>query len=381
MPRRSERRSLQADIFCRVVDNYGDIGVCWRLARRLAHGHGWSVRLWVDDLRTFSRLVPEVADMSGHGRIRGIDIFHWTTSPPQPCPSPGDVVIEAFACDTPPAFAARLGPRHVWLNLEYLSAEDWVASCHALPSPQPGGLTKYFFFPGFTPDTGGLLREPGLLRERDAFQASPASKAAFLAAAGVPAGPLAQALEGHADLVSVFCYRDAPLSRLHALLSARPRPAVMLLADGVAPQWHAGQHGSLHIVRLPFFEQDDYDRLLWAADINFVRGEDSFVRAQWAGRPLVWHIYPQADSAHIDKLSAWLDRYPAPPGVAALHEAWNGATSPDDVGPALAAVLHPSVLADWTRRAALWSRTLAHGPELADAISDFCAHRLECGVR
>ena len=38
------------DIFCSVVDNFGDIGVCWRLARRLSAGLGQQVRLWVDDL-------------------------------------------------------------------------------------------------------------------------------------------------------------------------------------------------------------------------------------------------------------------------------------------------------------------------------------------
>ena len=36
------------DVFCRVVDNYGDAAVCWRLARQLADEHGARVRLWID---------------------------------------------------------------------------------------------------------------------------------------------------------------------------------------------------------------------------------------------------------------------------------------------------------------------------------------------
>ena len=40
-----------------------------------------------------------------------------------------------------------------------------------------------------------------------------------------------------------------------------------------------------------------------------VRGEDSFVRAQWAALPFVWQAYPQADAAHLTKVAAFLDRY------------------------------------------------------------------------
>ncbi len=368
--------ALKADIFCRIVDNFGDIGVCWRLARRLAHGHGWRVRLWVDDLGSFARLVPDVAGISGHGQVQGIEIVHWQQPMPSSLLSPGDVVIEAFACDPPPDFVSQLGKAQVWLNLEYLSAEAWIESCHGLPSPQPGGLLKYFFFPGFTPGSGGLLREPGLLQERDAFQACPQTRIRFLVDAGVPEALANLAMDGQADLVSVFCYPDAPVSQLHGMLAQRDRAAVLLLAGGAAPYLAAGAHGAAHVVRLPFFSQEGYDRLLWAADVNFVRGEDSFVRAQWAGKPLVWHIYPQQDAAHIDKLSSWLARYPTLPQVAAAHGAWNGECAPDDVGPALAAALDADTLREWGCRARDWSLSLARNPELADAVATFCRHRL-----
>ena len=45
------------DIFCKVIDNYGDMGVCWRLAADLA-SRAHRVRLWVDDLAALSWMAP-----------------------------------------------------------------------------------------------------------------------------------------------------------------------------------------------------------------------------------------------------------------------------------------------------------------------------------
>ena len=73
----------------------------------------------------------------------------------------------------------------------------------------------------------------------------------------------------------------------------------------------ARTRGALTVRVLPFVPQDDYDRLLWACDVNFVRGEDSFVRAQWAGQPFLWHIYLQDENLHHVKLRAFLQRYAA----------------------------------------------------------------------
>ena len=64
--------------------------------------------------------------------------------------------------------------------------------------------------------------------------------------------------------------------------------------------------------------QHDFDHLLWACDLNFVRGEDSLVRALWAGQPFVWQIYPQHDDAHHAKLEAFLDWLEAPASLRAL---------------------------------------------------------------
>jgi uncharacterized repeat protein (TIGR03837 family) len=386
--------SLRADLFCRVVDNYGDIGVCWRLARRLAQGPGWRMRLWVDDLRAFARIQPGIDPAAARQRHAGVEIVHWQETAPVPLPAPGDVVIEAFACDPPAGFvdamrAPAAGPAHgagasappVWINLEYLSAEDWVESFHTLPSQRTDGLVKYFFFPGFTPATGGLLREPGLAAERDALQASRESQNGFLRRLGLDEAALAMHRQG-ARVLSLFCYPSAPADALAQALRLRPDPALMLVPEGVAPGLDAHAGGALRIARVPFVAQPDFDRLLWCADLNFVRGEDSFVRAAWAARPLVWQIYPQDGGAHLEKLEAWLARYPAPETARALARAWNeGGRDRDATAPGLADALEAALAEPawgaWRAAAHAWDAEQASGPDLADNLAIFCAEKLK----
>lgn len=364
---------MQADIFCRVVDNYGDIGVCWRLARRLAHGRGWDVRLWVDDLASFARIQPGIDANAARQAFQDIDIVRWTDTPDAALAA-RDVVIEAFACDPPGAFLDSMRQRHpAWINLEYLSAEAWVESCHGLPSQRPDGLVKHFFFPGFTPATGGLLREPGLTAERDAFQADPEAQAAFLRRLGVAEPLLSQRRHG-ARAVSLFCYPSAPVDGLAQALAADARPALLLAPEGVAPGLEAAcaRPGGPAVARLPFMAQPDFDRVLWCADLNLVRGEDSFVRAAWAARPLVWQIYPQEENVHLEKLDAWLARYPAPETAAAAIRAWNlpdAGAAADAIGAALA----PAAWQAWTQAAREWDAAQAARPDLAENLADFCA--------
>lgn len=330
------------DIFCNVVDNYGDIGVTWRLARQLAAEHGLQVRLWVDDLSSLQRLAPEIAAAAPQQMCCGVEVGHWGKR--FPVVTPADVVIEAFACELPESYIAAMAAREqkpVWINLEYLSAEDWVAGCHSLASPHPRlPLTKYFFFPGFTQLTGGLLREEGLLQRRQAFQQDSAALDAYWQSLGLPARAQEEVR------ISLFGYENQALPGLLEAWAAASHPITCLVPEGrvlgdvgaffggvaLAPGKML-RHGSLQVCILPFTDQDSYDRLLWACDCNFVRGEDSFVRAQWAGRPFVWQIYPQQENAHWKKLFAFLELYCSelcfelsPDAVAGLRifwQAWN----------------------------------------------------------
>ncbi|HEY6094613.1 MAG TPA: elongation factor P maturation arginine rhamnosyltransferase EarP [Gallionellaceae bacterium] len=330
---------IKCDIFCAVVDNYGDIGVCWRLARQLANEHGLMVRLWVDDLASFHRLCAELDPALSSQHCRGVEIHHWPVTFPEV--EPAHLVIESFACELPERYVlamAALPQKPVWLNLEYLSAEDWVEGCHGLPSPHPRlPLVKYFFFPGFSQKTGGLLLERDLLARRDAFLADADAQQRYWHALQVPARRPGELR------VSLFSYENPAIAELLAAWAEGPAPVTCLVPVGrpvpqVAAffglsQLAAGdvqERGSLRVQMLPFVEQERYDELLWACDINFVRGEDSFVRAQWAGKPFVWHIYPQHDGVHVHKLHAFLDLYGAglpadcAQAVRGLWDCWNG---------------------------------------------------------
>lgn len=368
-------------IFCKVVDNFGDIGICWRLARQLHQEHGVAVTLWVDDLASFHRICPDVDPAADAQFTAGVAVRRWHGQDGVfGAADIPDVVIEFFGCELPPgyveAMAART-PRPVWINYEGLSAEDWVEGCHRLPSMHPRlRLVKHFYFPGFNERTGGLLHEAGLDARRRAFQQDPAAMGAFLARLGLTTQ------EAAFRKVSLFCYPDAPLDELFQAWRQDARPTVCLVPEGVARSRveaflgaaaEAGacaSRGNLTLRVLPFVPQPDYDLLLWACDLNFVRGEDSWVRAQWAGRPFVWHIYPQEENLHHKKLRAFLGVYAQQlPALRAFTLGWNGAQPVDDWTAAWRGLEHerPAIEA----RADAWRReVLAHG-DLATKLLDF----------
>ena len=368
-------------IFCKVVDNYGDIGICWRLARQLRHEHGVAVTLWVDDLASFRRICPEVDTAAVEQEVRGVAVRHWAGQEGAfEADEVADIVIEFFGCDIPPGYIeamARRTPRPVWLNYEGLTAEDWVEGCHRLPSMHPRlKLTKHFFFPGFNERTGGLLCERGLDARRQAFQADPAAQRAFLGRFGLSEREL------EARKVSLFCYPFAPVAELFQAWAQGDEPVACLVPEGVAADavkafigadpvpGATAVRGALSVRVLPFVSQPDYDLLLWACDLNFVRGEDSWVRAQWAGRPFVWHIYPQDENLHHKKLHAFLARFaPELPALSAFSLGWNGAQQPGSWAQAWAALREE--LPRIAERTSTWrGEVLAHG-DLATKLLDF----------
>ncbi|WP_175922223.1 elongation factor P maturation arginine rhamnosyltransferase EarP [Burkholderia latens] len=378
---------IACDLFCTVIDNFGDIGVCWRLARQLAREHGWQVRLFIDDLRTFARLQPALDPDAARQTVDGIVIEHWHAEVGDALEI-ADVVIEAFACELPGAYLAamaRRARRPVWINLEYLSAEDWVADFHLRPSPHPRyPLLKTFFFPGLSAGTGGVLKEHDLDARRTAFEADAAARAAWWqrATGGAPPAP-------GTTIVSLFAYENPAVGALLAQWRDSPSPVVALVPAGrVSPaiarffgveSFGAGAHataGNLTAHGLAFVPQADYDALLWVADVNFVRGEDSFVRAQWARKPFVWHIYPQADDAHLPKLDAALAHLTAGLDAApraALERfwhAWNGAGTPD-----WADLLQHRAALD--ANAARWADALARVGDLAGKLAEYAKTQLK----
>jgi uncharacterized repeat protein (TIGR03837 family) len=360
------------DIFCAVVDNYGDIGVCWRLARQLANEHGVEVRLWVDDLEPLVKLRPDTNASLDNQNIDGVEVRQWPKAFPEV--DAADVIIEAFGCELPVSYVAAMAARDtspVWINLEYLSAEDWIEGAHGLPSPHPRlPLTKYFFFPGFTPATGGLLREADYGKRTAGFDA-----VEFRAGLCLPP------ITDPALTVSLFGYANPALPGLLEAWVQSPRSINCLVpASVLLPQVQAFfgensslmQRGSLSVHVIPFLPQQDYDALLRLCDLNFVRGEDSFVRVQWAEKPFVWQIYPQAEATHLVKLEAFLVRYlaglPEPVAKSArdFYLAWNTGTDAGSAWPAYARLL-PAL----REHGKAWSGQLAGHGDLATNLLHF----------
>jgi len=368
----------QWDIFCKVIDNFGDIGISWRLSADLA-ARGHLVRLWVDDASALAWMAPEGAP--------GVEVRPWEQASDVSdmnalmAAAPGEALIEAFGCEIPPAFPGAWAAQapaagRCWINLEYLSAEAYVERSHGLPSPvrhgPAAGSTKWFYYPGFTPRTGGLLREPGLVARLSAFETDEAE--GWLLRHGLQA----RVAPGPAPLrVSLLCYEPPALGALLAEWAARGmagRPVDLFVTAGRSAQavkaalarlgGDAARSNWLNITWLPWLSQQDFDKLLWACDLNFVRGEDSVLRAVWTGKPFVWQIYPQDDAAHLPKLAVFLKQMGAPQSLQAFHAAWNQA------GKTLA-LPNAACLADWQAHARAARAPLLAQDDLTSRLLQF----------
>ena len=387
-------------ILCRVIDNFGDAGVCWRLARLLATEHGREVTLFIDR--------PELAHRLAGGKFGAVEVCDWPSveptarlagrdpnpvdrGKPRPDGCLPDVLLSAFGCEPPDWLRAQLAARParpLWINLEYLSAEAWVDGCHGLSSIKPDGAVEHFFYAGFSAATGGLLREHDALAPLPPPRGEPRANALAELCGQRPAID--------ERVISLFCYPDAPIADWLEVLASGPSPVLVLVPEGIAGQEiearfgaplpagaPARQSGRLRMARLPFLPQPDYDRLLRLADLNFVRGEDSWVRAHWARRPFVWQPYRQQECTHLAKLDAFLTRlaaaFPAPDaGDAAalaatlsMMRAWSGN---GDLRQAWQAF--DGRLAEVARLFERWSDRVAELPELSTSLVDWAEHRL-----
>lgn len=345
-------------VYCRVVDNFGDIGVAWRLAADLA-ARGESVRLAVDDPTPLAWMAPS--------KVAGIAVVGWGEWPR----SLPDVVVEMFGGGLPDSLretmtqASRLP---VCIDLQHFSAEPYIERSHGLPSPPSTAnrrtWTTWYFYPGLTAATGGLPREPEMLEQRRCF----GDGTAWLGSLGI-------GTRGGERRVSLFCYgNDAVPELLDALAT---EPTLILLTPGHATQQVSAvlgpalRCGNLRAVQLPYLAQTDFDRLLWSSALNFVRGEDSLARAIWAGVPFVWQIYPQSDGAHVVKLEAFLKRLLSDmtPDVAdhvrSLFRRWNGVTA----APMLATSSERR--AAWSGHCGGWRDRLAAQGDLVSSLIEF----------
>ena len=296
-------------IFCRIVDYFGDAGFCWRLAVALRGLGIDQVILVIDRLNILD-------DLRGSQRVSGVTVLPWNVVEEQwqkygvPVEHQADVVIEAFACNPPPAYLQSLKSTAQWITLDYLATEPWADSVHGQQSPSPAfqhpaAKTRRWAVPGFSKATGGLLH--GSWRH-----ITPSERRAWRARL------TGRATSDDVFLVMAFGYQDAPWSTFETLLSKQ-------LPEGF-------KSFQLWRPRGIEYSQLELDEILQSCDLNFVRGEDSFVRAHWAAAgpwrvPFVWQPYRQEDKAHSHKLAGWLNQVVCSPGLQpleAMHWAWNG---------------------------------------------------------
>lgn len=374
----SDESMAEAWVFVRVIDNYGDAGVGWRLSCLLAEYMHMHVRLWIDDTDALNKLVPASEQQTQ------ITIEAWQSDAimQQQLSAAADpvLVIETFGCELPPQVLERMRQcRPLWLNWEYLTAEDWAVGLHALSSLQPNGLEKYFWFMGIDADSGGLLREPDYLAEREKFRQQPKLQQAFRQEYGLP-------LQHTGQLWLVFAYTSGQWAQWMAMWQQADTPVTLWLAGGqvieslraaklIAPEelqqeGDICELGNVTLVRIPFVPQAAFDRLLWLADAAIVRGEDSFVRALWAGLPFFWHIYRQDDDVHLQKLhSFWfkaMQGWPAElrQAFTVLSDDLNGAGAVSSLKREQAWRYLCAHWQSWVKSAAAWSEML-HGQDNA----------------
>ncbi|MCC6068422.1 elongation factor P maturation arginine rhamnosyltransferase EarP [Ferrovum sp. PN-J185] len=299
-------------VFCRVVDNFGDAGVALRFCRQLSLRQDEPVTLFIDDISLIHSLMDK-------RDLQLFEIKNWPIATSTLLPAAR--IISLFGCALPQEYielAKSTDPLPHWINVEHLSAESWIESFHLIPSPHPP-LVEYFFYPGFTTKSGGLIHEEHLqLSVSDKHSVfSPNDKKPILK-------------------IFIFCYHSAPLISLVTSLHKLQIACQLIVPEDLplsAELKYWQQHhlnSSLTFIWLPRLVQTEFDQYLMASDLVFVRGEDTWARAQLMGKPLIWHIYPQEKDAHWLKLEAFLTRYSEPSNAKeaitrlySFHQKWN----------------------------------------------------------
>ena len=367
-------QSFSIDIFCRVIDNFGDAGVLWRLARDFTN-HGHQVRLIIDDVKTLAALAPELkGDHFSQKTSRGIQVVLWESAwDKADCPlEPAQIVIEGFACQIPRDYEykmSQMAKAPVWINLDYMSAENWIDEFNALPSPHPTlPLTKYFWFPGVSKKSAGLIIEDGYRPRQDRFD-----HVAFLEKMG--ADP---------ELVTLFffAYPYGPIAKLARALASYKRPLQILLSatksgEMLKAELEKLEASHIRLVQLPFVDQESFDEILWASDIAFIRGEDSAARAMLAGTPFVWHIYHQDDDAHMVKLAAMSEKMREVAGDTPLFNTWEQFQAGYNEGDIDDKALHQLLehLEQWLLWSHWWQNHLHENGPMSQKFAEFLRNR------
>lgn len=304
------------DIFCEIIDNFGDIGVVYRISKELKKiFQNVRIRIVLNRLEEFKAINKKVKDVD-YQEIDGlICVTEKYVKENMESFGVSDVFIEAFGCNVPEEYvkAAKENSK-LWINLEYLSGEKWIEDFHLCESLiDSKTLKKIFFMPGFSEKSGGVIIDSGFL-ERMKFgkeNRDEVFKKYF------KDFDLKDKFIG-----TVFSYEKNFENLLETLKNYEKETVLLLMGEKTQKSFseilkknltedygNIVKYGKITMIYSDFFSQEEYEEIISASDFNFTRGEDSFVRGIILGKPFMWHIYLQEEKAHMDKIKAFTERF------------------------------------------------------------------------
>lgn len=354
------------DIFCQVIDHFGDAGVALRLAR------GLCARPEIGRVRLFCSDLPLLRQIAGVASPGDPELASWESGARA---APAPVVVAAFGCDLPePYLSCAKRTSRLVIHLDYLSAEPWVIGMHGLPSPYPDSpLPRYFFMPGFLPGSGGVLGQRPAPRIRPVRGAGPL-RLLYYVYGDFDGRPLFSALDA----------RGQPWVAVAPAGEGQRGLEIQLPAAGFSRRGRVWRRGLGTVVFPPFLAQRPFDALIHWADVALVRGEDSAAQAIMSGRAVAWQLYRQPRETRRAKLDAFLAAASPflirPEAAAAFHAFHLWLNGLGEAGPGGAEGLFSRYLAQRQAIAAAmaeWATALETRCNLLDSMVYFILQQFE----
>lgn len=300
---------MEITVLCRVVDNFGDIGVAYRLVKSLVELGRKSeedkakINLVVDDMEAFSKINNRINPSLSFQEMDGMCIYAWNDYDFCYRQFSGgnnvhlQVILELFQCGRPDwmekiLFDEDLNHTVNIIMIDYLTAEDYAETFHCLESlTRRKKVQKVNFMPGFTEKTGGLIL--GKEFERKTSGDKKCEKILFFCYDRIDNGwlPVVRAVNS--------------LKNETELLVAQGKGMISFM-EAASQIKEKERHFVLK--QLSFMNQEEWDELMISCSFLFIRGEESLSRACLMGIPFVWHAYPQSDEYQLVKVNALLER-------------------------------------------------------------------------
>ncbi len=311
--------SMEITVLCKVVDNFGDIGVVFRLCRALSElKKNLEIRLVVSNLDSFAKISKGIDSTKTFQEFRGWKVFDWNDSAlckKEFSKNPPEFILECFQCGRPEwleelLFSPQFNLNVQIVNVEYLTAESWADDFHLLKSgTRSAKIKKINFMPGFTKKTGGLILDKNFMR-----CLSEKKFALNLVKQNLDKKILSEDFSDSFKIL-IFSYPknfDFLASAIKEFSFLKKIIVFVASGAGADSAKISLKKFKVDFVCLPFMQQELWDAFLSLMDFSFVRGEDSFSRCCLLGNPFIWNIYPQEEEFHIVKLNAFLQKIKIP---------------------------------------------------------------------